>query len=120
MSPETELTLSTEEMSPCWYGMDDGLPLNKMVRLGMGSKADPQWPDFQMYWPTLHDLIYDDTRTHRLLARIDYGLVPSSYDSPVPSLQALGIVGHKRLGTASEHEVVEAVVGYWLALAAHS
>jgi hypothetical protein len=73
-----------------------------------------------MYWPTLYDLIFNDTRDQHILARIDYGLVPSSYDSPVPSLQALGIVDHKRIGPVSEPEVVEAVVGYWLALAPKS
>lgn len=84
------------------------------------SIADLQWPDFQMYWPILHDMIFDDAQNQHLLARIDYGLVPSSYDSPVPSLHALGIVGHKRLGPISKPKVVEAVVGYWLALASQS
>lgn len=107
-------------MSPCWYDMDDGLPIDKMVRIEIDLGADIQWPDFRIYWPTLHDLIYDDTRNQHLLARIDYGPVPSSYDSPAPSLEALGIVNHKRLGPISEPEVVEAIVGYWLALASQS
>ena len=100
--------------------MDDGLPIDKMVCIEIDLGADIQWPDFRMYWPTLHDLIYDDARSQHLLARIDYDLVPSSYDSPAPSLEALGIVNHKRLGPISEPEVVEAIVGYWLALASQS
>jgi hypothetical protein len=100
--------------------MDEGLPIDKMVCLDSKISSDTQWPDFRMYWPTLHDLIFDDGRDQHLLARIDYGLVPSSHDSAAPSLEALGIVNHKRLGPITKPEVVEAIVGYWLALAPQS
>jgi hypothetical protein len=48
---------------------------------------------------------------------VDYAQVSSDYDTPVPSLQSLGIVEYKRLDKIERHEIVEAVVGYWLALA---
>jgi hypothetical protein len=103
-------------MSPRWYDIDHDLPKDNMVRGMITVYTDLQWPDFHLYWPVLHDLVFGNDQDQHILARIDYETVKSPHESPIPSLQSLGVAEHPQTAVEGE-ETVDAVVGYWLALA---
>lgn len=64
--------------------------------------------------------MFEDQRDQHILARIDYDTVKGPQDSPIPSLQSLGVAEHPPIAVGPGDETVDAVVGYWLALAPSS